>query len=65
VIKDIFSLVAAIRWDLKRECPPSDRFRMEAAFHLYRFADALRQAIDAAGEVEKMTGYSGKELVEE
>ena len=65
VLEDAFSLVAAMRWQLRQDSARSDRWRREAAFHLYQFAEALRRAIAAAGEVEKSTGYSGRELAEE
>jgi hypothetical protein len=65
VLEEAFSLLAAARWHLKRAGGASDPWRRDAAFHMYQFAEALRQAADAAMDIEKQTGYSGRELAEE
>ena len=64
VLEDVFYLVDTARWHLKRD-GHSERWRENIAFQMYQLQSALRKALEAAGEIEKRTGLSGRELAPE
>ncbi|MFH1185744.1 MAG: hypothetical protein V1755_12020 [Chloroflexota bacterium] len=63
-LQDVFYLVETARWHLKRD-GNSDRWREYIALHMYQFQSALQEAMELAAEIEKRTGFSGKELAAE
>lgn len=64
VLEDVFYLVQTARWHLRRD-GRSAEWREYIACHMYQLGAALRKAMEAAGEVEKETGLSGRELAAE
>ena len=61
VADQIFYVVESTRHNLKGDigCP---EWRASVAFEMYQFYTALEEAVQAAREIERSTGFSGEEL---
>jgi hypothetical protein len=63
ILEDVFYMVQTARWHLKQD-GNSEEWRAWIAVHMYAFYTALRHAAEMAAEIEKNTGFSGREISE-